>query len=259
MWERDSVKGKRYNIRHISIYNTMIRRQPKLRKDQQGLLLSPEEAPILSDDLSEKTDDPRSSRSKKSGGWRSLLFGSSSNSRDGNSNATRSTGRAVSAGRSSSRKAGRKGTVSASRGHHQQVPAPDLVQASSSSSSGPERERPIRSSAPLRTRPERRDEQSQQRKPVPGPTPAPEAAPVAPSRPTLPEQSTQAIQRTLSHQTQTRQITKSASQSSEKSDRGKLLPSQSRSPMAPTGAVARVLKRPFGRETVRPQDQVVRK
>ena len=63
--------------------------------------------------------------------------------------------------------------------------------------------------------------------PTPVPTPVPEAAPVTPS---LPEQSTKAIQRTLSHQTQTRHLTKSASQSSKKSDRGKL---------------AKVLKRPF--------------
>lgn len=241
----------------------MMRRQPKSRKEQQGLLLSQEEAPMLSDDLSDKTDDPHSSKSKKAGGWRSRLFGSSNGSNSNNhSNATRSTGRAVSAGRSSSRKASRKVTGSASRGL-QQGPTPDLVQVSSSSSSGPERERPARPSAPLRTRPEHRDEQSQQRKPVPSPAPAPipvpvpEAAPIAPAPP-VPEQSTKALQRTLSNQTQTRQLTKSSSQSSQKSDRSKLLPSQSRSPIAPSGAVARVLKRPFGRETARPQDHMVR-
>ncbi len=229
-----------------------MRRQPKSRKDQQALLTQ-ESAPMLSDDFSEKTADTESISKSKKAGWRSRLFGSGGN---------RSTGRAVSASRSNSRQAPRNGTMSVSRAS--QSAAPDLVQVSSSSSSGPER--PSRHSAPLRRRPDHGGEEPHQRKVVPTPAPAsvpavPTAAPSPPAA-TISKQATTALRRTQSNQSHTRHNQKSTSHgASEKNDRVKLTLSisESRSPTAPTGAVAKVLKRPFGREIVRPQDQTVRK
>lgn len=246
----------------------MMRRQnPKNKRDQQALL-SQEGAPILSDDISESAETDIHNSSSKKKGWRTRLFGGGTGAPRASS--TRSVDRAPSTSRTASpapKKATWHGNKSASVSRLEQQRQAELKGSSSSSTTSRSRS-PPRATAPLRTRPEKRDDD-----------PHAKAAFIKTQQAPPPEQS---IKTTRSNQGHHRnlipQLAKSASSQSstdshkESNSRPKsapatspaaaaaavIMPSQSRTPKAPPGLVNKVLKRPFGREAVKSQEQMVR-
>jgi hypothetical protein len=218
----------------------MVRRQSKSYREDE-ILLS-QEVPFLSDDVSLPMDQQRPSsvgrgggKSKK-GGWRSRLFGGSNGGTSvAVATVTPPRSRPTSVGQSRS---AQRGTNQQREHHHTEsnvvphrpphqravaVAVPDLAYASSSSSS--QNNEDVRYSAPLRWR---------------HPEAARTKASVRSASELLPEEA--------AHQTRTTTTT------------NQLGASQPRSmpPPVPDARVVQALRRPFGRESVRREDQLVR-
>lgn len=223
----------------------MVRRQSKIYREDE-ILLS-QEIPFLSDDVSLPMDQQRPSsvgrgggKSKK-GGWRSRLFGGSNGGTSvAGATVTPPRSRPTSVGRSRSTQRGtnqqerhqehqqqhRESNMVPHRPPHQRavaVAVPDLAYASSSSSS--QNNEDARYSAPLRWR---------------NPEAAGTKVSVRSASELLPERA--------AHPTRTTTTT------------NQLVASQPKSmpPPVPDARVVQALRRPFGRESVRREDQLVR-